>query len=97
MFIRVRGVTELRNRYTSTWIRHFWRLSNNNNNNNNDNNDNNNNNSDNNNNNNRAHTGKYEYNSRTFQGLPKASPTVYKDLKIMKNTDQRVEMFLQKF
>ena len=33
----------------------------------------------------RAHTGMYyEYNSSTFQGLLKASPTVFKDLKLMK-------------
>ena len=31
----------------------------------------------------RVHTAKYDYNSRTFQGLLKASPTVFKDLKIM--------------
>ena len=30
----------------------------------------------------RVHTGKYEYNSRTFQGLFKATLTVFKDLKL---------------
>ena len=42
----------------------------------------------------RVHTGKYEYNSRTFQGLLKTSPTVFKDLKLMKNTDLSVKTLL---
>ena len=45
---------------------------------------------------NRVQTGKYEYNLRTFQGLLKASPTVFKDLKLMKNTDRSVKILLQK-
>ena len=44
----------------------------------------------------RVHTGKYELNSRTFQGLLKASPTVFKDLKLMKNTDISLKILLQK-
>ena len=44
----------------------------------------------------RVHIGKYEYNTRTFQGLLKASPTVFKDLKLMKNTDLNVKNLLQK-
>ena len=31
----------------------------------------------------------------TFQGLLKASPTVFKDLKLMKNTDRSVKILLQ--
>ena len=31
------------------------------------------------------------FNSRTFQGLPKASPVVFKDCKSMKNTDLHVK------
>ena len=31
-------------------------------------------------------------NSRTFQGLLKASPTVFKGLKLMKNTDLSVKI-----
>ena len=31
-----------------------------------------------------------------FKGFKKASPTVFKDLKLMKNTDQSVNFFLQK-
>ena len=44
----------------------------------------------------RVHTGKYEQISRTFQGLLKASPTVFKDSKLMKNTDLSVKILLQK-
>ena len=44
----------------------------------------------------RVRTGKYEQNSRTFQGLLKASPTVFKDLMLMKNTDLSVRSLLQK-
>ena len=44
----------------------------------------------------RVHTGKYKYNSRTFQGLLKASPTVFKGIKLMKNTDLSVKILLQK-
>ena len=40
----------------------------------------------------RAHTGKYESNSRSFQGLLKASPTVFKGFKLLKNTDLSVKM-----
>ena len=43
----------------------------------------------------RVHTGKYEYNFRTFQGLLKASPTVFIDLKLMTNTTRSVKI-LQK-
>ena len=44
----------------------------------------------------RGRTGEYEYNSRTFQGLQKASPIVFKDLKLIKNTDLSVKILLQK-
>ena len=32
-----------------------------------------------------------------IQGLLKASPTIFKDLKLMKNTDLRVKILLQKY
>ena len=40
--------------------------------------------------------GKFEQNSRTFQGLLKDFPIVLKDNKFMKNTDLSVKCFLQK-
>ena len=38
----------------------------------------------------RVHTGKFEQNSRTFQGLLKDTPTVFKDYKFMINADLSV-------
>ena len=46
-----------------------------------------------------GHTGKYFFflkNARTFYGLLKASPTIFKDLQLMKNTDQSDKILLQK-
>ena len=40
----------------------------------------------------RVHTDKYGLNSRSFQELLKASPTVFKDLQLMKNTDLSVKL-----
>ena len=44
----------------------------------------------------RVHTGKYERNSRSFQGLLKASRPVFKDIMLMKTTDLSVKSLLQK-
>ena len=44
----------------------------------------------------RVHTGKFEKNSRTFQGPLKVSPIVFKDYKFMKNTDLSVIILFKK-
>ena len=43
-----------------------------------------------------SYTGKFELNSRTFQGLLKATPTVFKDLNLMNTTGISVKILLQK-
>ena len=40
-------------------------------------------------------TGKFVQNSRTFQGLLKYFPTVFKDRKLTKNTDLHVKILFQ--
>ena len=44
----------------------------------------------------RVHAGKMVSNSRTFQGLLKDFPTVFKDLKLKKNTDLHRKFLLLK-
>ena len=43
-----------------------------------------------------VHTGKIVIYSRTFQGLLKDFPTVFKDLKLKKNTDLHIKILLRK-
>ena len=44
---------------------------------------------------NRVHTGRFESNSRTFQGLLKDFYTVFQGLKFMKNTDLSVKILTE--